>query len=327
MKMLAVVVEAYGGAENLKIAEVDRPAPGKEEILVRVKATALNRADILQRQGKYPPPEGVSSILGLELAGEVEELGENCHKHKVKDKVFGLIPGGGYAEFAVIHQDMALKIPVNFSFVEAAAIPEVFLTSYQALIWLGKLKQKQKVLIHAGGSGVGTAAFQLAKILDTKIMVTASSSKHPLCKKLGADVAIDYNEGPFQSKVLDFTNGEGVDLIIDFIGEPYFHQNLNCLKTDGRMVILAAMGGGKVQEVDLLKILRKRINIKGSTLRSRPLNYQIELTNEFNKFAAPYFAEGKLYPVIDKVFHWKRVTEAHLYMEANKNAGKIILEF
>ncbi|CAN5148464.1 NAD(P)H-quinone oxidoreductase [soil metagenome] len=325
-KMKAVVLEAAGGAENLMLAEVDRPEPGDNEILVKVKATALNRADILQRQGKYPPPEGASPILGLEMAGEVEKTGKNSQNFKIKDKVFGLIPGGGYAEYAIIHQDMALKIPANFSFAEAAAIPEVFLTSYQALIWLGNLKPDQPILIHAGGSGVGTAAIQLAKILNAKIIITASQAKHANCLQLGADIAIDYKKGPFQSEVLEYTNGDGVDLIIDFIGKPYFHQNINCLKTDGTLVLLAAMGGGRVQDVDLLQILKKRIHIKGSTLRSRPLDYQIKLSQEFYNFATPYFIEGKLKPVIDKVFNWKDVTQAHLYMESNKSSGKIVLE-
>jgi putative PIG3 family NAD(P)H quinone oxidoreductase len=325
-EMQAVTVKKFGSAEKMILDSFPKPHPSENEILVKVEATALNRADILQREGKYPPPKGASPIMGLELAGSVVELGESVEKWNVGDRIFGLLPGGGYAEYALIHQDMALPVPEGMSTVEAAAIPEVFLTAFQALQWLGKLKENETVLIHAGASGVGTAAIQLAKQMGAKILVTASEPKHNACLKLGADRAIDYKNGPFKDKILDATDGAGVDVIIDFIAGPYFNQNISCLKQDGRLVILATLGGGKTDECDLRKILVKRLTIMGSTLRSRDRDYQIKLTKEFADFALTRFKNGTLKPVIDKVFTWNKVVDAHKYMEANKNIGKIVLK-
>lgn len=324
--MKAVLVTSPGVAENLVMGEFDTPAPKPNEILVKLAATALNRADILQREGKYPPPQGASPILGLEMSGEVIALGKNVTKWKVGDQVFGLLPGGGYAEFAVIHQDMALPVPDNISRVEAAAIPEVFLTAYQALFWLGKLQKSETVLIHAGGSGVGTAAIQLAKVLEAKIIVTASAGKHQVCLDLGAHWAIDYQTQNFKEKVEEYTAKKGVDVIIDFVAAPYFQQNIDSLSVDGRLVLLATLGGGKIANFDLRKVLIKRLQLIGSTLRARSLDYQIALTEAFSQFALPRFQQGEIRPIIDKVFNWKEVQAAHRYMEANKNTGKIVLK-
>ena len=324
--MKAILVTSPGTAENLVIEEVDTPAPKPYEILVKVAATALNRADILQREGKYPPPKGASPILGLEMSGEVVALGERVTKWKTGNQVFGLLPGGGYAEFAVIHEDMALPLPGNIDLIEAAAIPEVFLTAYQALCWLGKLQKGETVLLHAGGSGVGTAAIQLAKALEAKIMVTASAGKHQVCLDLGAHWAIDYQTQDFQEKVMEYTANKGVDVIIDFVAAPYFQQNIESLGADGRLVLLAMLGGGKIENFDLRKVLIKRLQIIGSTLRARSLDYQIALTQDFSQFAMPRFQRGEIKPIVDTVFDWKDVQEAHRYMEANKNIGKIVLK-
>jgi len=324
--MKAVIVTSPGTAENLIIGETEKPIPKPDEILVKVAATALNRADILQREGKYPPPKGASPVLGLEMSGEIEEVGKNVTKWKIGDKVFGLLPGGGYAEFAVIHQDMAMAMPENLSLTEAAAIPEVFLTAYQALYWLGKLQKNETVLIHAGGSGVGTAAIQLAKMQGAEIIITASAGKHKTCKDLGADLAIDYQAQDFQKEVSKYTDGKGVNLIIDFIAGPYFAQNIDSLAKEGRLVLLAVLGGGKVENFNLMKLLAKRLQITASTLRSRTPAYQIELTKEFWNTTATHFQNGKLKPIISKVFDWQDVQEAHRYMEANKNVGKVVLE-
>jgi tumor protein p53-inducible protein 3 len=324
--MQAVTVKKFGSAEEMILDYVPKPQPLEKEILVKVEASALNRADILQREGKYPPPKGASPIMGLEMAGSVVKLGDNADKWNIGDSVFGLLPGGGYAEYALIHQDMALPVPEGMSTVEAAAIPEVFLTAFQALQWLGELKKNETVLIHAGASGVGTAAIQLAKQMGANILVTASEPKHNACLKLGADHAIDYKKGPFRDKIVDMTDGSGVDLIIDFIAGPYFNQNISCLKQDGRLVILATLGGGITDECDLRKILVKRLTIMGSTLRSRDRDYQIKLTKDFAEFALTRFKNRTLNPVIDKVFTWDKVIDAHKYMEANKNIGKIVLK-
>lgn len=324
--MKAVIFDKPGGPEVLKIGECEKPAPSDKEILVNVKATSVNRADTLQRMGKYPPPKGASPVLGLELAGEITETGKSVTRWKKGDKVFGLIPGGGYAEYAVINEKMAMEIPENLSFTEAAAIPEVFLTAYQALVWYGKLEKGNSVLIHAGASGVGTAGIQIAREIDAEILITASSSKHNTCLELGAKKAIDYKSQNFTEEVLKYTGEKGVDVIVDFIAAPYFKNNIECLKIDGRLIILASLGGGKVDEFDLRKILIKRLSVIGSTLRSRSLDYQVKLTKDFSLFALNKFNEKKMKPVIDSVFSWDKAAEAHSYMEANKNTGKIVLE-
>lgn len=324
--MKAVIFDSPGGPEVLKIGDYPDPVPFEKEILVKVKATAVNRADTLQRMGKYPPPAGASTVLGLEMAGEVADTGSGVTRLRKGDRVFGLIPGGGYAEYAVIHESMAMKIPGNLSFNEAAAIPEVFLTAYQALVWYGRIEKNSSVLIHAGGSGVGTAGIQIAREIGAKSYVTASASKHKTCLELGAAAAIDYKKNDFVDEVLTFTDGKGVDVIIDFISGPYFKKNIELLKTDGRLIILASLGGGKVDDFDLRKILAKRISVIGSTLRARSLDYQVELTNDFSEFALGKFERGEIKPVIDSVFDWKDVAEAHRLMESNKNTGKIVLE-
>lgn len=310
----------------MSLSSVTDPLPKEEEILVEVHATALNRADILQRQGKYPPPKGSSSVLGLEMAGVVVATGKNVKKWQPGDPVFGLLPGGGYATLAVIHQDMAMRIPVGLSMIEAAAIPEVFLTAYQALFWLAKIQNKEKVLIHAGASGVGTAAIQLAKTKQAMVLATASASKHHICLSLGADQVFDYIQGPFTPWIMQHTEDKGVDIIVDFIGGHYFSENITCLQMDGRMVQLATMGDTKVSDFNLGLLLRKRLAIMGSTLRNRSLGYQIGLTRAFEAYTLAWFENKTLVPVIGKVFAFEEVQEAHRYMEANKNAGKIVLK-
>jgi tumor protein p53-inducible protein 3 len=246
--MKTIIVEKPGKADNLQFGTADNPKINEDEILIKVKAAGLNRADIMQRQGKYPPQKGASEILGLEISGEVAELGDNVSKWKKGDGVFGLIPGGGYAEFSKIHKDMAIKKPAELSFEEAAAIPEVFLTAYQALFWNAKIRKDDFVLIHAGGSGVGTAAIQLVREAKAHSIITASKSKHEICLKLGAEKAIDYKSQQFDDEVLNFTNNKGVDIIIDFIGADYFEKNIRCLNQNGKLIFLATLSGSKVKE-------------------------------------------------------------------------------
>jgi len=323
--MKAIIVKAVNNHKELVISEYNTPLPNSNEILVKVHAAALNRADLLQREGKYPPPKGASPLLGLEIAGEVVEKGNESEEWKPGDKVFGLIPGGGYAEYAVIHKYMAMKIPSNLSYEEAAAIPEVFLTAYQSLVWLAEIKENNFVLIHAGGSGVGTAAIQIAKEKGGHIIVTSSKAKHKKCFDLGAEKAIDYKNESFSKVVLEYTHGKGADIIIDFIGAPYFNQNIECISESGRMVLLASLGGGKVEQFNLGTLLYKHVTIIGSTLRSRTLEYKIKLTKDFFNYAKEKFESRNLKPVVDKIFDWKDANEAHLYMEENKNTGKIVL--
>ncbi|MCJ8163941.1 NAD(P)H-quinone oxidoreductase [Pontibacter sp. E15-1] len=323
--MKAILVKKPGGPEQLALGTYDKPLPNPTELLVKVHATALNRADTLQRQGKYPPPKGASPLLGLEIAGEVVEAGINCTRFKKGDHVFGLLPGGGYAEYALLHESMALPMPGNLSMEEAAAIPEVFLTAYQALVWLGQLKSGERALIHAGASGVGTAGIQLARALQAEVLVTASAGKLQACLDLGAHRAINYKEVAFADEVLAHTNSEGVDVIVDFIGGPYFAANIECLRLDGRLVMLASLGGGKVSDFDLRKLLMKRLHVMGSTLRSRTRGYQAKLTEEMWAFAKPHFESGQIKPVVDSIYDWQDAADAHWYMEQNKNIGKIVL--
>jgi putative PIG3 family NAD(P)H quinone oxidoreductase len=324
--MKAILIKEPGGAEQLELGTFPTPEPADDELLVKVKAAALNRADIMQREGNYPPPKGASPILGLEMAGVVEEVGEKCSIWKPGDRVFALLPGGGYAEYATVPEAMAIPIPENLDFVQAAAIPEVFLTAYQCLFWIGRLQQNETVLIHAGASGVGTAAIQLARETGARIIVTAGAErKLTACQDLGADVAINYKEGPFVPKVLEATDNRGVDLVLDFVGASYWEQNLSALAIDGRWVLIALLGGAKVAQVNLGLLIRKRIQFTATSLRTRSVGYKIRLTRDFADFALPRFADGRLKPVIDKVLSWEQAVEAHQYMEANKNIGKIVL--
>jgi tumor protein p53-inducible protein 3 len=320
--MKAILVENG----QMKLGTYPRPVRGAHDIIIEVKATALNRADILQRQGKYPPPKGASPLLGLEVAGIVAEAGDKVSRWKEGDRVFGLLSGGGYAQYACMHEEMAMPVPDNISDEEAAAIPEVFLTAWQALLWLAKVQAGEKVLIHAGASGVGTAAIQLARQQGAEVLVTASAPKHQVCLELGASHAIDYRQESFRERVNELTAGKGVDVIIDFIAAPYFQDNLSCLATDGRLVMLALLGGPKLGQANLLPVLQKRLSILGSTLRARSPEYQRRLTADLASFLLPRLKEGSLQAVIDKVFPWQEVNQAHAYMEGNQNKGKIVLK-
>lgn len=324
--MQAVQFHTHGGPDQLYLGELEPPVPKPDEVLVKVAFTALNRADLLQREGNYPVPPGDSPIMGLEMSGTVVGKGDRVSKWTIGDQVFGLLNGGGYAELAVIHEDMAMPIPKGLSLQQAAAIPEVFLTAFQALNWIGKLQVDETVLIHAGASGVGTAALQLAQLMQANSMVTASAGKHAICYELGANKAIDYRRENFAEAVKEHTNGKGVDVIVDFIAANYFKQNLEALALDGRMIMLALMGGIKVSEVNLAAILMKRLQITGSTLRSRSLEYKIRLTQDVYQYTQEHFANGRLRAVIDSVYPLEQVRHAHEYMEANKNQGKILLQ-
>ncbi|MDZ7721162.1 MAG: NAD(P)H-quinone oxidoreductase [Balneolaceae bacterium] len=289
--MKALLIDKDSDQPVMKVGEFPDPHPEPHEILVKVEATALNRADLLQKAGNYPVPEGASPILGLEMAGVVEETGSEVTEFKQGDRVFGLLPGGGYAEYCTIHQDMAMTIPDELSFEEAAGIPEVFLTAFQAIDWLGECSKEETILIHAGASGVGTAGIQLAKhLFDARVITTAGTSqKNELCESLGSDLSINYKEEDF-SDVIESEFGENcVDLIIDFVGSPYWEMNIKILGLDGRLVYLSMLGGAKVDQMNLVPILRKRLTIKGSTLRNRSDEYKIKLTKEFKQNALDLF--------------------------------------
>lgn len=324
--MKAVVCEGVGKPGVMKWKETKTPEPGADEIRVDVKATAVNSADTLQRRGKYPVPEGVTEVMGLEMSGVVNAVGQNVSEWKTGDEVFGLLPGGGYAEQTVIHKNMAWKKPATITFEEASAIPEVFLTAYQALFWIGGLQHatSKTVLIHAAASGVGTAAIQLAKKAGATVIGTASAGKHDLCKELGIDLVINYKQDDFL-EVINEEFGHGVDVVLDMVGANYFERNLSVLNKDGRLVNISSLSGAKA-EINLLRVLAKRLRIEGTTLRSRSRDYQIKLAEECASYCMQDWASGELKPVIDRVMPVQEVSEAHRVMEKNQNAGKIVLK-
>ncbi len=280
--MKAFLVDNSDETPKMVPGEHPKPKPGHDELLVKIEATALNRADLLQKAGKYPVPEGASPILGLEMAGLVEAVGDDVEMFEPGDSVFGLLSGGGYAEYCTIPERMAMPVPENLSFEEAAAITEVFLTAYQALLWEGELWEEETVLIHAGASGVGTAAIQLAKeLFNARIITTSSREKMDICSKLGATLAIDYKNQDFAEVIDQEFGGNAVDVIIDFVGAPYWEKNVHVLAMDGRVVYLSMLGGASVDKMSLVPVLRKRLTFRGSTLRNRTLDYKSVLTEEF----------------------------------------------
>ncbi|WP_026571949.1 MULTISPECIES: NAD(P)H-quinone oxidoreductase [Sediminibacillus] len=323
--MRVITVKKPGGAEQLQLSEREKPKLNSGELLIKVEAAAINRTDIINRQSS----SGYLNldVLGIEVAGIVEESGSDT-AIEPGTKVMGLVNGGGYAEYAVMPADRAMIIPDNLSFEEAAAIPEVYLTAYQTLFWLGELQEKETVLIHAGGSGVGTAAIQLARQLaDAHIITTAGSSeKLDFCKSLGADHTINYKLQEFDKEVLAVTDGQGAAVILDFIGASYYRKNLNSIQMDGRWILIGLLGGAQLENVNLMEMMSKRIQWKGTLLTPRSDQYKEKLTADFAGRALPLFKQGRLKPVIDKVFPMEEVQEAHRRMESNQNIGKIILK-
>lgn len=322
--MEAILIDE--ATNELYFTEVADPVPKENELVVRIKSTALNRADILQRYGQYPLPPGANPIPGLEMSGIVESVGSNVKDFKEGDRVFSLLSGGGYAEKVAIPSDLAIRIPSYFSFEQAAAIPEAYLTAYLNLFLLGNVQPTDHVLIHAGASGVGLAATQIVNAVGATAIVTASSEKKlNVCSRNGANFTINYKKEDFAEKVLEVTNGTGVQLILDFVGAPYWEKNIKSLSNDGILILIGLLGGTVVNKIDLSEILFRRLQIKATTLRSRTNEEKIFLTKQFAKFALPKFENRLLVPVIDSVYDWKDVRDAHERMETNKNIGKIIL--
>lgn len=323
--MKAISVKQPGGAEQLQASEHEKPTLKDGELLIKVEAAAVNRTDIVTRENGSSYMK--NPILGVEVAGMVEKVGAGA-KTAVGTRVMGLVNGGGYAEYAVMPDKWAMEIPENLSFEAAAAIPEVFLTAYQTLFWIGKLRPNEAVLIHAGGSGVGTAAIQLAKQIGHANVITTAGSKEKLdfCQALGADVTINYKEQNFDEEVLRATNNHGVDLILDFIGASYWNKNLASIKVDGRWVLIGVLGGAKIEGFNLMDIIGKRISLTGTLLTPRSNKYKAALTTEFYCKTMEFFKNNKIRPIVDHVFPLDEVQQAHEHMEDNKNIGKIILK-
>ena len=323
--MIAVTVLKPGDETQLTLAEVPDPTPGPQDLLIRVRCTALNRADLMQRQGMYPPPPGASDIMGLECSGEVIEVGREVSGWQVGDRAMALLPGGGYAQKAVVHHGSAMHVPAALSDEEAGAMPEVFLTAFLNLFMLGEIKAGQSALIHGGGSGVGTAAIALLRLADARSIVTAGSAeKCDQCLRLGADLAINYNDGPFAPKVKTATNGRGVDAILDCIGGAYLAPNIEALAQGGRLVLIGMMKGARA-EIDLAAVLRRHLRVIGSTLRTRSVEEKAGIVEAFLKRFGQALESGTMRPTIDCVLPMAQVAQAHRRMQSSAHFGKIVL--
>jgi putative PIG3 family NAD(P)H quinone oxidoreductase len=324
--MRAIVIETFGGPEVLELGEVERPKPGRGQVLIRVAATSVNRADTVQRTGNYPAPPGDSEILGLEVAGTLEETGPGVRGWSAGDRVMTLVGGGGYAEFALAHASHLMPIPDSLSFEQAAAISEVYITAYLNVFMLGALQDGESVLLHGGGGGVNTAGIQLAKTLrqGSRVLVTASPGKIDRVRDLGADVVINYRSEDFAQRVRSETNG-GADVILDHIGAPYLSPNLACLAKGGRLVLIGVMKGAKA-ELNLAALMVKRQRIIGSVLRSRTVEEKAVITAEFTTVVLPMFADKTIEPLIHAVLPLSEAAEAHRMMEASEHFGKVVLK-
>ena len=324
--MKGIVVTQVDGKPVLTWETVPDITFDSDEVLVDVKATAINRADLLQAHGGYPPPPGASDILGLEMAGVIAAVGANVEGWAVGDRVCALLPGGGYAEQAAVPAAMLLRLPDAWSFAQGTAVPEVWYTAYVNLFLEGDLKQKERILIHAGASGVGTAAIQLARTVEAMVIVTVGSDeKVKRCRDLGADVAINYKEQDFLNIVMESTAGEGVDVILDPVGGAYLDRNIRALRRYGRLVSIGLLSGGQ-GEMNMGHVLGKRLRIIGSTLRNRPPSEKIQITQQFASGFWHLFSSGELEPIIDSVYPIEEAQQAHAYIAANQNTGKVILE-
>jgi tumor protein p53-inducible protein 3 len=320
----AVICTGTGGPEVLALQDVPPPRPGRHEVLLDVRATALNRADLLQRRGLYPPPPGASEILGLECSGVVAALGPGATRFPVGARVMALLAGGGYAEQVVVHEGVLLPVPGRLSFEEAAAVPEAFLTASEALLVEAELSAGQRVLVTAAGSGVGSAAIQIAKLRGAFVIGSASARKLSAVKALGADVALERDAPDFVDLLRAATEKHGVDAIIDFIGGSALARHQACLAERGRLVLVGLLGGASAP-LDLGRVLMKRQRLCGIVMRTRSTAEKIELTARFQKELWPALDRGALSPHLDQIVPLSDVAAAHARMEQNLNTGKIVL--
>ncbi|PSM31510.1 quinone oxidoreductase [Haliangium sp. UPWRP_2] len=326
--MNAVVQSGFGGPEVLRISRIARPTPGPSDLLVRVHAAGLNRADVLQREGEYIVPEGQSPIIGIEIAGVVEAVGAEVNSAIVGQRVFGVVAGGGYAEYCLLDHGMAIPIPTQMGFVEAAAIAEAGLTAHETLFTLGQLGPGQRILIHAAASGIGTMMVQMARASGATIYATTGThEKASRVQALGADHVINYREEDFARTVQDLTRGEGVHVVEDFIGGAWLERNLEVVREGGVLVIVGLLDGLQAP-LDLLKLVERRIQIKGSSLRLRSLEEKRDVTRRFRErwMPEPEHALKGLQPVVHRVYRMEQLAAAHSEMENNRNVGKIILQ-
>ncbi|WP_342358641.1 NAD(P)H-quinone oxidoreductase [Terrarubrum flagellatum] len=323
--MTAVGVARPGPPDALKPESRPLPVPKEGEILVKVAAAGVNRPDVLQRKGGYPPPPGASDIPGLEIAGEIVAAGPGAHRYSIGDEVCALIAGGGYAEYAVVHQDNALPIPAGMTLVEAAALPETYFTVWTNVFERGRLQSGETFMVHGGSSGIGTTAILLAKAFDARVIATAGSDeKAEACRKLGADLAVNYRTQDFVAETKTFTAGKGVDVILDMVGGSYIQRNLEAAAQEGRVVQIAFQEGSKVQ-VDLLRVMLKRLTLTGSTLRIRSVAEKATIAQALEEKVWPLLSSGRCRPLIHATFPLREAAAAHALMESSAHIGKIVL--
>lgn len=323
--MRHIEITTPGGPEVLRLADGPTPRPGESEVLIRVEAAGINRPDIAQRMGQYPPPPDASPILGLEVSGTVVACGGNSAPWHAGDRVCALVNGGGYAEYCIAPAAQCLPVPANFSMAEAAALPETFFTVWSNVFQRAGLTSGETFLVHGGSSGIGTAAIQLAHHFGATVVTTAGSqAKCDACKELGADLAINYKTQDFVAEAKEFTAHRGVDVILDMVGGPYFNRNLDVLAKDGRLAQIAFLQGPKV-EADLIPIMTKRLTITGSTLRPRTTAEKGAIAADLREKVWPALEAGKIKPVIYKTFPLAEAAEAHRLMESSDHIGKIVL--
>ncbi len=323
--MQAIEIAEAGGPEVLRIADFPVPEPGDGEVLIKVMAAGVNRPDVMQRLGLYPPPPGAPDIPGLEVAGTVAALGPNTSGVQEGDTVCALVIGGGYAEYCVAPASLCLAVPGDLSTVQAAALPETFFTVWTNVFDRGRLTSGESLLVHGGSSGIGTTAIQLAKAFGSTVYVTAGSEKKcQACLELGADAAINYREEDFVERISELTNERGVDVILDMIGGDYLPRNLKSLAVEGRIVQIALQGGPKV-EMNLLPIMLKRLTLTGSTLRPRTVAQKAMIAHSLREKIWPLLESGKVRPIIHATFPLAQASEAHRMMESSQHIGKIVL--
>lgn len=323
--MTAIAIREPGGPEVLVPTRSRVPQPGERELLVHTAAAGVNRPDLAQRLGHYPPPPGVTDIPGLEIAGRVAACGPGVQRYAIGDRVTALVPGGGYAEFCTVHETNALPIPDGLSPVEAAAIPETFFTVWSNVFMRGRLAAGETLLVHGGSSGIGTAAIRLGKAFGARVIVTAGNNdKCAACLALGADLAVNYLHRDFVDAVRDFTDGRGADVILDMVGGAYIQRNYEAAAPDGRILQIAFLGG-TATEVDFRGLMMKRLTHTGSTLRPRPVGIKAEIAADLEDRVWPLIAAGTVRPVIDSTFPLRDAAEAHRRIEAGQHVGKVVL--
>jgi NADPH:quinone reductase len=328
INMKAVIITHPGGPEVLQLAERPKPACGEHEVLIGVKAAGINRPDVFQRKGNYPPPPGVpEDIPGMDIAGTIVDVGSKVLRWKIGDKVCALVSGGGYAEYCTAPEGQCLPIPGTLSFIEAASLPETFFTVWSNVFDRGKLQPGERLLIHGGSSGIGVTAIQMAKALGNTVYVSAGADeKCRFCEELGADKAINYKTESFEKVLAELTQNHGVDMILDMIGGDYTPGNIRSLAADGRLVIINSMKG-KDAQIDLSLVMRKRLTITGSTLRNRDTAFKSAIARKLEEYIWPLLASGKIKPVIHAVFPAAEASKAHTLMESSEHIGKIVLVF